>query len=193
MARVALLFDLDGTIWNCDEWYASLARLQSGVAHGGANAAVLLKSAGFTPARFRAQCRSDDPPIPLFPEVAETIGRLRELGAALGVATNLPDWMASPMLDAAGLSDHLSAVVTWGTTSRRKPHPDPLLAAMRQLGLSCHERHWYVGDSVADCQAAKAAGLSFAFAGWGATGAPSDADLILDRPSDLARLAAGAR
>ena len=67
-------------------------------------------------------------------------------------------------------------------TERHKPDPDPLLAALEQLGASPHEAA-YVGDSPFDIRAAKAGGLFAVAVGWG--GIHADAALVAEEPDVL--------
>jgi HAD superfamily hydrolase (TIGR01509 family) len=195
MARKACLFDLDGTIWDADEWYGAL------IAKGGdATAALrrirsrrtpvatLLRQAALR-GRFAdlATARADG--LVLFHEARETLEDLHADGVPLAAVTNLPRWMAEPMLDAAGLSLYLSVLVDHTATSRRKPHPDPILEALRRLGVTPTAAAWYVGDSANDCRAAKAAGISFAWASWGYDpGCPNGVDATLRTFRDLIAL-----
>jgi phosphoglycolate phosphatase-like HAD superfamily hydrolase len=96
--------------------------------------------------------------------------------------------MAAPMLEATGINALFSAVVDYATTSRRKPHPDPLLCAAQQLAVETG-RCWYVGDDPNDAAAAVAAGIRFAWAAWGYTAQPpSGTDRVMHRPGDVTRL-----
>jgi len=54
------------------------------------------------------------------------------------------------------LSHFFQIVITWGQTSRHKPHPDPLIAAARRLGQTTGI---YIGDTPNDMIAAKAGGF----------------------------------
>lgn len=63
--------------------------------------------------------------------------------------------------------EHLFDVVVAGDqTDRQKPHPEPLLRAIAQLGTAANGAA-YVGDSPFDMQAAKAGGLASIGVTWG--------------------------
>ena len=195
MAASALIFDLDGTVWDSYPWYAE--RIGKGDARrrtaaladlrDAKSAATLLKKAGVTPARFRKVCATADR-MRLYPDALDTLIVLDQRSTALGVVTNLPNWMASPLLSMHDLDGLFGSVVTWGSTSRHKPNPDPLLLCCEQLGIDSGDV-WYVGDSPNDCRAAQAAEMPFAWARWGyCDRAPQGADEVLDGFRDAERL-----
>jgi phosphoglycolate phosphatase len=65
-------------------------------------------------------------------------------------------------LDRHDLADDVAAVVGRDTVAERKPHPEPLLAAVRRLGAS-PERVLFVGDGERDAETAARAGTDFAY------------------------------
>src|SRR4051812_17609938 len=100
MALNALLLDLDGTIWPSRAWYDGLFR--GGAGTGGGPIATRLRRAGYTKASFAATCRRGSPPLACYDGVLDTLGQFNAAGTPIGVVTNLPGWMAEPMLEAAG-------------------------------------------------------------------------------------------
>ena len=197
MAPQAVILDLDGTVWDSRPWYAQL------IGHGdsvqanqaltaltaGCPAATLLRKAGYTKARFKASCQSPDPPLACFLGIVRALEQLRDSGAKLGAATNLPGWMAGPMADASGVAPLLATMVDFTATRQHKPNPAPLLEALRRLDSVPGPTTWYVGDEYQDAAAAQAGGLGFAWAAWGGTSeAPEGVNLILRKPADLLNL-----
>ena len=95
----------------------------------------------------------------VLPGVPETLARLRALGLELAVVGNwdlrLPDH-----LERLGLAPFFSAVVSSASAGAAKPDPRPFLAALELLAVS-PERALHVGDSPADEDGARAAGLRF--------------------------------
>jgi len=73
----------------------------------------------------------------------------------LGVVTGRPRADALRFLDEQGIAE-LFDVVVGREDGPLRPDPAPLFEALRRLGL---ERAWYVGDTVDDVRAARAAGL----------------------------------
>ena len=135
MAKRAVVFDLDGTLWDATEWYGELisggeaARKAVAVARlsEGQPVAKLLRSAGYTEARFAGVCRERGRLLVCYGGLLSLLSRLTRAGLRLGVATNLPSWIAQPMLDATGLAEFFGAVIGYGATRSHKPHPAPLL------------------------------------------------------------------
>jgi HAD superfamily hydrolase (TIGR01509 family) len=193
MAPSAVLFDLDGTLWDSHPWFArliadthrlteedALARLRSL-----RPAATMLRDSGITRGRFRRLCQDHEPPS-LYPGAEHAVRDLDRRHVPLAAVTNLPAWIAGPMLDCLGLDDTFSSVVTWERTTRRKPRPDPLYAALDDVGVPASTAAWYIGDSASDCEAAVAAGISFGWARWGyADAMPSGTARTLRRLRDV--------
>lgn len=57
-----------------------------------------------------------------------------------------------------GWSGHFGALVGAGDAARDKPDAAPLVMALERLGVGASPAVWYVGDTVLDMQAARAAG-----------------------------------
>lgn len=190
MAR-AVLFDLDGTVWNSWPWYAQLLHVrgagsiddQRTLLEGGEPAAALFHSVGLSASAFKTACALEPPP--LFGGIAEMMRHLVDAGVRLGAVTNLPKWLYAPMLAAHDESLAFETVVGW-SDARRKPRPDPLELAMEHLGVEPAAEHWYVGDTASDAEATVAAGMSFAWAAWGYGDVrPSGTRRRLDRPEQV--------
>lgn len=188
LAADAVVVDLDGTVWDSAPWYRALADATGRQAPADLTAARLLKAVGYTERTFARACTDGRPPLRLYPEVEAALEYLARKEIALGAVTNLPRWMARPMLTASGLAPLLRTVIDYGATSRRKPHPDPLLEACRRIGC-VPDRTWYVGDHPNDATAAARALMPFAWASWGYTSiAPPTAQRVLDSPSEIRTL-----
>ena len=126
-----------------------------------------------------------------FPDVAPTLSALAGEGWRLAVCTNKPTAAARAILQALGLDACFAAVCGGDAVARRKPHPDHVIAALRQAGGSV-ERAVMVGDHRNDVAAANAAGVACIFAAWGyggpemAAGAAAIAETFAALP-ELAR------
>lgn len=104
---------------------------------------------------------------------------LRELIADLGtreirwgVVTNKPQRLAMPIVAALDLSPEAVCIIGGDSLARRKPDPLPLVAACSQAGIDVSEAI-YVGDARIDVEAARAAGMEIAVAGFGYAPPPS--------------------
>ncbi len=126
-----------------------------------------------------------------FAGMDELLLRLAAAGAAIGVAT-------SKARDAVDLAFSIQpppitfgAIVTIEDTTRHKPHPEPILAAVARLGADPTEAV-YVGDAHFDIEAGKAAGCAAVGVTWGAASAEvlyaAGADAVATSPAELQRI-----
>src|SRR4051794_15109269 len=108
MAATTVLLDLDGTVWDSRPWLAHVAgggdrsREPEALSALAAQrpAATLLREAGIGRSAFAALARGECG-ARLYPETLDSLNALKARGTPLGAVTNLPGWMARPML--AGL------------------------------------------------------------------------------------------
>lgn len=94
----------------------------------------------------------------LYPGTREGLDMFRRAGAKLGVVTNKPGEFTLPLLRKTGLASYFDVVVSGDTCSEKKPHPMPVLHACSQLAVPPGNT-LFIGDSVNDAQAARAAGM----------------------------------
>ncbi|AZK43623.1 HAD family hydrolase [Erysipelothrix piscisicarius] len=85
-----------------------------------------------------------------------------------------------------GMDGYFNDVVLSGDTQHHKPHPEPLLVCAEMLDITPN-RALYVGDSIFDYQAAKAAGMAFGLASWGNVSMEGmdEIDFVLETPADI--------
>ena len=71
-------------------------------------------------------------------------------------------------MDVCGLGSAVELLVAWDDVTRGKPHPEPVLQALRVLELDDRaDEVLFVGDSPFDIQAGRAAGTRTAAVSWG--------------------------
>ncbi len=92
-----------------------------------------------------------------FPGGTECLRELHGRGLKLGVVTNALQRSAEATLAHYGLLEHVDIVVGGDQTTKPKPHPEPLWAVCRKLGVPAAQT-LMVGDSANDVTAARAAG-----------------------------------
>jgi phosphoglycolate phosphatase len=122
-----------------------------------------------------------------YPGVVETLGSLRTAGIRIAVVTNKPEAATAEILRVLGLARFVDAVVGGDTLPHRKPHPAPLVEALRRVGVGASAAVM-VGDNRHDVEAARAAGLKTVLVSYGyAHGPPRElgADTVIDRFADL--------
>jgi phosphoglycolate phosphatase len=124
----------------------------------------------------------------VFPEVAEALDALADLGAKLAVCTNKRTDLSVQVLEALGLAARFSAIVGADAVAECKPHPDHYRAAVMRAG-GVVRRSLMVGDTAADVAAARGAGAPVAVVAFGYCDGGAEAlgaDALLHRFSDLA-------
>ncbi len=103
-----------------------------------------------------------------YPGVLDGLATLRGKGYPLACVTNKTAHFTLPLLAATGLSGFFSTVICGDTAPRKKPAPDPLLAACERLGV-IPASALMVGDSNNDALAARAAGCPVLLVPYGYT------------------------
>jgi pyrophosphatase PpaX len=115
-----------------------------------------------------------------FEGMLDVLPRLREEGRTLGIVTSKRHRTVElAFARFSWLREQFEVVVGYDDTERHKPDPDPVLAALEQLGADPSEAA-YVGDSPFDIQAAKAAGAFAVGVSWG--GIHPDERLLAEEP-----------
>lgn len=118
-----------------------------------------------------------------FDGLVPTLQHLAEAGHPMGVCTNKPYEATTAILEQLGLARFFQAVVGGGSTPHLKPHPEPVLTALRMLGREPAEAV-FVGDSENDTRAARAAGMPVICVTFGYRHCALedlDADALIDR------------
>jgi phosphoglycolate phosphatase len=125
----------------------------------------------------------------LFPGLGELLDALDVEGRPWGVVTNKPMRMTEPLLEGLGIGSRAACSISGDTIPQRKPDPAPLLLASQQIGIPS-EKTVYIGDSVRDIDAGRAAGMFTIAASYGYITADDDpgtweADLIAGDTREL--------
>ena len=125
----------------------------------------------------------------LFDGVPELLVKIRARKLPWGIVTNKGKRFTEPLLRHLAVDNLAACVVSGDSTPHIKPHPEPLLLAASLLKLPPADCI-YVGDDLRDVQAARAAGMRFAAAGWGYLGdgvdpRTWDADAVVSHPREL--------
>lgn len=124
-----------------------------------------------------------------YPGALDALDELAARGVTLAVVTNKIERYAVHVLDALGLSDRFACVIGGDTLPVGKPDPAPIRAMIERCGIKGAESHAaFVGDSVYDVQAAKAAGVPVIGCSFGFLDRPADqlgADVVIDGFDDL--------
>ncbi|MGL4449851.1 MAG: HAD family hydrolase [Sarcina sp.] len=104
----------------------------------------------------------------LYDGVKDVIEKLYEEGVILCIASSKTREQYKIDFEKTGLHKYMTNVVLAEDTENHKPHPEPLLKALKNLNINANEAI-YVGDTIADFKASNLAGVDFALAVWGAS------------------------
>ena len=126
----------------------------------------------------------------LFPGMGPLLEEIEMRGLRWGIVTNKAERLARRLLEDMRMTRRAACIIGGDTTPRLKPHPDPLLAACKELNEvpgACI----YAGDDRRDIEAAHAAGMKAAAVRWGYLNGEEPerwaADWIVARPQELLR------
>lgn len=95
----------------------------------------------------------------VFEGIEELLTRLEDSSITWGIVTNKPAWLTDPLLEQMGYTKRAATIISGDTTKERKPHPEPLLYACRQINCQPSEC-LYIGDAERDIIAGNAAGMT---------------------------------
>jgi pyrophosphatase PpaX len=112
------------------------------------------------------QMAHHDALVRCYAEVADMLSALAGRGHPMAVVTSKSDALARRGLEYAGILQFFESIVGFDSTTRHKPHPEPVLTALDRLGYEPCEAA-FVGDSVHDVEAGNAAGVVTVAALWG--------------------------
>ena len=136
------------------------------------------------------QRRVHDEMVRPFPGACEVLGALRAAGTRVGIVTSKREEVALRTLSVCGLEAHVETLVCAEHVRRGKPDPEAVDLALHALGLGdAAAETLFVGDSLFDLRAGRAAGTRTAAVCWGActreTLAAEAPDYVLERLEDL--------
>ena len=184
-ARKALIFDLDGTLWDssqqcADAWTAALAdtpaarRVTAEDMHRFMGRTMREIADMLFPELEQEQrkelmelcVRSEDAWLEthcgtLYEGVRETLGRLGE-SYRLFIVSNSQDGYVQLFLRTTGLAEYFEDYEMWGRTLL--PKGENIRLVMERNGVT---RAAYIGDTQGDCDAAASAGVPFIHAAYG--------------------------
>lgn len=125
----------------------------------------------------------------VFEGIDELLETLEEKNIVWGIVTNKPGWLTDPLMAQMGYTQRAATIISGDTTKERKPHPEPLFYACREINCSPAEC-LYVGDAERDIIAGNAAGMITLTALFGyieATDTPEHwgADAMIKHPVEI--------
>lgn len=135
-------------------------------------------------ARWDELARAHADEVALFPGVREMLEGLCSSGKKMGIVSSRRHDEYEAVITPLGIDGFFSDMVLAEDTELHKPNPEPLLEYLRRTGAKPEETI-YVGDTEYDSLAARAAGVSFVFAGWGAASYVERASYWVHTPAEV--------
>lgn len=122
-----------------------------------------------------------------FPHAIEAMDELAARGVRLGIVTNKNERLAREVLNQLDLTGRFDAILGGDTlaSGKRKPAPDPIIDMVERCGGG---RAAFIGDTIYDTRAAKAAGIPSVAVSFGFLQQPVeelDADAVIDSYAEL--------
>ena len=163
----AVVYDLDGTLvrlpvdWSAAHRDALAAAREAGVTTAGESLWELLDRAereGFAPV-VEAVVADHERRAAREAELLDVAAELPR-SVPVGVCSLNAEAACRLALHRHGLDTHVDVIVGRDSVEESKPHPEPLLAAVRGLSAT-PDRTLFVGDSDRDALAAERAGVEF--------------------------------
>ena len=134
------------------------------------------------------KCRKEMVPN-LFPHVMETLAALRGSGYELTIASSRSYGSLKEFLQEMGIAPYISYVLGANSVTHAKPHPEPVLKTMADMGFTADET-LVVGDMPVDIQMGKGAGARTCAVTYGNASREeliaAGADYVIDDFSELA-------
>lgn len=132
----------------------------------------------------------------ILPYARESLELMRGRGAKLALVTTKSRMNASKVLRQFGLMEFFDVVCGFEDSAEHKPAPEPIVNALRRLGVGPSEA-LVIGDSDVDVKAAKGAGASVVAVATGVLSAErlrmEDPDAVIASLSELPGLVDGKR
>ncbi|ASK62741.1 pyrophosphatase PpaX [Virgibacillus phasianinus] len=107
--------------------------------------------------------------VEAYPYVVETLRQLKENDVRLGIVTTKMHEGATRGLKLVGLEELFDTVITLDDVTHAKPHPEPIIKAMNELGSDASST-LMVGDNTHDIEAGQNAGVKTAGVAWSIKG-----------------------
>ncbi|WP_198265561.1 phosphoglycolate phosphatase [sulfur-oxidizing endosymbiont of Gigantopelta aegis] len=125
----------------------------------------------------------------VFDGITALLEILKEKNIPWGIVTNKPGWLTDPLMQQMGYAQSAATIVSGDTTAQRKPHPEPLFYACKEMACEPDECI-YIGDAERDIIAGNAAGMLTLTALFGyieATDKPENwgADAMISHPKEV--------
>lgn len=124
----------------------------------------------------------------LYENMGKVIEKLHENNIICGIVSSKTSSQYEIDFIPTGLDRFIKAKVLEEDTKNHKPHPEPLLTIVKELGIEI-ENSIYIGDTLSDYLCAKNAGMDFGLALWGASNTEGiDTEIVFEKPEDILKI-----
>ncbi|MCM3273697.1 HAD family hydrolase [Paenibacillus elgii] len=137
--------------------------------------------------RWNRLMERHDYQIRVFEGIEPMLRRVKKLGLRTGIVTSKTRTEYIKDFGRFDLHPYFDVVVCADDTARHKPHPEPILTALKRLEAEPKDA-MYIGDSIYDMQCAAGAGVASGLALWGAYDAGIAANYRLRHPNDILKI-----
>lgn len=128
----------------------------------------------------------------LYPDVQEVLEELHRKGIKMGIVTSKYKAGALPSVEHFGLAHYFDAFIGLDDVQNAKPDPEPVLVALKQLGVAPTQDVLMIGDNQSDILSGLNAGVDGAGVAWSIKGAAFlekvSPTLMLHTMTDLLKL-----
>ncbi|WP_096269458.1 pyrophosphatase PpaX [Paucisalibacillus globulus] len=107
--------------------------------------------------------------VKIFPNVKETLEKLKKQGIQLGIVTTKMRGTAIRGMKITGIYDYFDTIIALDDITNAKPHPEPVLSAMKNIQAD-PETTLMVGDNHHDIESGHNAGVKTAGVAWSLKG-----------------------
>jgi len=115
---------------------------------------------------YRKHNKTIIPTMEFYEGAFEVIDAIRAKNIQIGIVTAKHRKSTEITIEKYDLRNKMDLIITASDSQNHKPHPEPLLLAMKKL-KAFPDSTLYIGDAIYDIQCAKAAGTDSAAALWG--------------------------
>src|SRR5699024_1484131 len=126
--------------------------------------------------------------VKVFPTVVETLERLKEKNIKMAVVSAKMRQGVELGLETTNLRQYFDSIVSVDDVTEPKPHPEPVIKAMKQLGGK-KETSLMVGDNSHDIESGNSAGIKTVGVKWSSKGEAFlkqyDPTYMIDEMSDI--------
>ncbi|MFX0183082.1 MAG: HAD family hydrolase [Candidatus Hodarchaeota archaeon] len=98
--------------------------------------------------------------LPIFDDVLPVLDKIKELRIPTSIITGARTKSAVEILNDKNMLHYFSEIIGADLTTRGKPFSDPIVLTLKKLNITMNKNVFFIGDSINDLLAARAAGIT---------------------------------